>query len=367
MQTPDTSVESRFRIEGMDCPSCASNIEKALRRVPGLKASTVNYSAGILSLNVANAAALAAALSTVKSLGYRTKPLSQTSNSHAHDQNEDQGPWWRSQKARITAFTAALIVSAFLVASLAPQFAQAAYATAAILGLFPFGYRAVKLALAGVPFSIETLMTAAAIGAVAIGDAEEAVVVIFLFAVGELLENVAAGRARAGIKALMNLVPRVAFVEKEGQIREVPIDQLAIGDLVRVRPGDRVPSDGEISEGESDVDESPVTGESVPVAKVVGSLVYAGSINVSTSLRVRVTHTTADNTIAKIIHLVEEAQSSKAPTARFIERFSAYYTPGAMAVSALIIWCRLSSLGATGTPGFIAGWRLFSSLVLARL
>jgi Cd2+/Zn2+-exporting ATPase len=191
--------------------------------------------------------------------------------------------------------------------------------------------------MSGTPFGIETLMSVAGLGAIAIGAVEEAAVVVFLFAVGEVLETVAAGHARAGIKALMALVPRTALVENEGGVREVPAESLDVGAVVLVRPGDHVPSDGEIIEGRSDIDEAPVTGESVPVAKTAGDAVFAGSINTSGSLRVRVTRTAANNTIARIIHLVEEAQSSKAPTARFIDRFSAYYTPAAMLVSAFII------------------------------
>ena len=180
-------------------------------------------------------------------------------------------------------------------------------------------------------------MTVATAGAIAIGAAEEAAAVIFLFAIGELLETVAAGRARAGIEALINLVPRTARIEEAGQVWEVPVERVCVGDIVVVRPGDRVPSDGRVIEGLSEVDEAPVTGEFVPVVKSVGDLVYAGSINANGMLRVRLTHTAADNTIARIIHLVEEAQGSKAPTARFIDRFSAYYTPAAMTVAALIM------------------------------
>ena len=165
-------------------------------------------------------------------------------------------------------------------------------------------------------------MTVAASGAIAIGAAEEAAVVIFLFGIGELLETVAAGRARAGIKALINLIPHTARIEEAGQVREVPVERLRVDDIVVVRPGDRVPSDGEVIEGGSEVDESPVTGELVPVSKGIGDQVYAGSINANGMLRVRLTHTAADNTIARIIHLVEEAQGSKAPTARFIDRYS---------------------------------------------
>ena len=134
-------------------------------------------------------------------------------------------------------------------------------------------------------------MTVAALGAVAIGEAEEAAVVIFLFAVGELLETVAAGRARAGIEALIDLVPRTA--QRQGGLSRcetVPVEELAIGDVVVVRPGDRVPSDGVVADGSSEVNEAPVTGESVPVLKEPGSTVYAGSINSNGELRVTITH-----------------------------------------------------------------------------
>jgi Zn2+/Cd2+-exporting ATPase len=138
-------------------------------------------------------------------------------------------------------------------------------------------------------------MSVAAAGAIAIGAAQEATVVIFLFAVGELLETAAAGRARASIEALINLVPRVARIEQAGQVREVQVAQLRVGDVVAVRPGDRVPSDGEVIDGESEVDEAPVTGESIPVAKSIGSPVYAGSINTIGLLRIRLTRAAADH------------------------------------------------------------------------
>jgi Cd2+/Zn2+-exporting ATPase len=221
---------------------------------------------------------------------------------------------------------AGLLALAFAISVVRPELSLWAYGAAALIGLVPIARRAFVGAMSGTPFSIETLMTIAAAGAMAIGAAEEAAVVIFLFAIGELLETVAAGRARAGIKALIDLVPRVAQVEEAGQIRELPVERLRVGDIVMIRPGDRVPSDGDVIEGQSEVDEAPVTGESVPMAKGVGDQVYAGSIDANGVLRVRLTHTAADNTIARIIHLVEEAQASKAPTARFIDRFSAYYT-----------------------------------------
>ncbi len=245
--------------------------------------------------------------------------------------------WWRTYNGRVVLVLGALLAAAFAISTVKPELSLWVYGIAALAGLVPIARRALAGARSGTPFSIETLMTVAAAGAIAIGAAEEATVVIFLFAVGELLETVAARRARAGIKALINLVPRVAQVEESGQLRQVPAERLRVGDIVVVRPGDRVPSDGTVIEGQSEVDEASVTGKFVPVAKGVGDQVYAGSINANGMLRVQLTHTAADNTIARIIHLVEEAQGSKAPTARFIDRFSAYYTPAAMVVAALII------------------------------
>ena len=154
--------------------------------------------------------------------------------------------------------------------------------------------------------------------------------------VGELLEGVAAGRARAGIQALAALAPKTALLLDGAQPREVPADALQVGQTVQVNPGARVPADGTILTGTSSLDDSPVTGESVPVVKGPGDAVYAGSINTDGTLQLRVDKAAADNTIARIIHMVEEAEGSKAPTARFIDRFSRYYTPVVVLVSALV-------------------------------
>ena len=187
------------------------------------------------------------------------------------------------------------------------------------------------------PFTIEMLMTIAAVGALFIGAAEEAALVVFLFAVGEVLEGVAANKARDGIRALANLIPKTALVEENGATREVAADTLSIGQRVLVRPGDRVPADGEIVEGTSGVDDSPVTGESMPVTKGPGDAVFAGSINTEAALRVQVTKAAEDNTIARIIKLVEEAETSRAPTERFIDKFSRIYMPAIVGVSLLVV------------------------------
>jgi Cd2+/Zn2+-exporting ATPase len=190
--------------------------------------------------------------------------------------------------------------------------------------------------MTGTPFSIEMLMTIAAVGALIIGAAEEAVTVVFLFLVGELLEGVAAMRARASIRGLTDLVPKTALVERNGATAEMPAETLVLGDIILVRPGDRIAADGTIVEGSSAINEAPVTGESVPKSKGPGEAVFAGTINSDAVLKVRVTAAAADNTIARVVRLVEEAQESKAPTERFIDRFSRWYTPGVLVAGAMV-------------------------------
>ena len=345
----------RLRVQGMDCGSCVAKVEAAASRLPGVRDVAANLMAETLTARLAPGGADAAALAgAVSALGYKVRPLPAPAGDaesqhgtpahdhagHAHGDDDDEPgvPWWRTGKARLTGLLAVLVGAAWAFAHVFPAAAYWLYLAATLAAVLPFGRRALALARAGSPFSIETLMVTAALGAVAIGAAEEAAVVVLLFAVGELLEGVAAGRARAGIRALADLMPRTARVERDGgAVAEVSAASLAVGDVVQVRPGDRVPCDGVVLEGQSAVDESPVTGESMPVARGPGEAVVAGSVNTAALLRVRVTAATADNTISRIVRLVEQATASRAPTQRFIERFSTYWTPGAMVVSALVI------------------------------
>jgi Cd2+/Zn2+-exporting ATPase len=231
----------------------------------------------------------------------------------------------------------ALLILGYLLGQVLPEVGGWPELPAALLGLWFAGGRAVALARAGSPFSIEMLMSIATVGAVLIGATAEAGVVVFLFTAGELMEGIAAGRARAGIQALTALVPRTAWLIEGEDVRQVAAVAVQVGQMVLVRPGDRVSMDGTVVEGASELDESPVTGESVPVVKREGDMVLAGSVNGSGVLRVRATRAAADNTIARIVHMVEEAQASRAPTARFIERFSAIYTPVVVAVALLTV------------------------------
>ncbi|MBU8547217.1 heavy metal translocating P-type ATPase [Roseomonas sp. F4] len=373
----------------MDCASCVAKVTKAVERLPGVSGVEVNLMAERLTLDLDTAGRPEAVEAQVAALGYSTKRLDGAATAagpggaaptcgpdHPHDHDHEDGhshesasakpaahghshtdhedpvdatkSWWATGKAKLVWLLGALVLGAYALSLVLPeQLTYPLFLVATAVALFPFGRRAIALARVGSPFSIETLMCTAAIGAVVIGAAEEAAVVVLLFAIGELLENVAAGRARAGIRALADLMPRVALrVRPDGTTEQLPADRLAIGDLVLIRPGDRVPCDGTIEEGTSALDESPVTGESIPVARGLGEAVIAGSINADGVLRVRVTRAASDNTIARIIRMVEEAAASRAPTQRFIERFSEWWTPGAMIVSALVILL----------PPFLFGW-----------
>jgi Cd2+/Zn2+-exporting ATPase len=331
----------RYHVEGMDCPSCATKIETAVGRLSGAEDIRVNYHAQVLAFRLDEAATPRAAVEeAVRKLGYGIAPVEAprvvAGEAVAAETVPVRKPWWTGAKMRLAALIGALTVAGFAVSLAAPALDNWAYLPAALIGLAFFGRKAIAAACAGSPFSIEMLMSIATVGAILIGATSEAAVVVFLFTVGELLESVAAGRARAGIEALGALVPRTALRIEQGTAHEVPAASLDVNDLVLIRPGDRVSADGTITAGASEVDESPVTGESVPVAKGEGSAVFAGSINASGALQVRVSRPAADNTIARIIRLVEEAQEAKAPTARFIERFSAIYTPIAVLVAALV-------------------------------
>lgn len=333
-----------MQVEGMDCASCVAKIETALTRMPGISDIRLNFATEKLELTLApdSATQVSDIEKTIKSLGFGVSAdTSQKTIPGINSDNQTVAPrqrWWQTKKVKQVVGLGMLMGAAYAMALFFPDYGKWLFAAAVIVGVFPFARKALALARSGSPFSIETLMSVAALGALFIGEGEEAAAVVFLFSVGELLESVAAGHARAGIRALASLVPKTAvLLDPAGGQREVPAASLRVSDHVLVRPGDRVSADGIIIEGTSSLDESPVTGESIPRAKTPGDPVFAGSINVEGVLQVRVEKIAADNTISRIIQLVEQAQASKAPTARFIEQFSRYYTPIVMAIAALIV------------------------------
>ncbi len=346
------ATTTRIRVQGMDCAGCAIKIENALQRMPGVTEVNVSVAGGTVTVRHDQGDTKAMS-SQIAGLGYAVigseqvgaKPagleVSAPEEDAGHSRIHEQGPtdqgWWQTRKGQLTIASGGALAVAFAVGKVVPATEQWAFLLAMMVGLIPIAKRAISAAMAGTPFSIEMLMTIAAIGAVFIGATEEAAAVVFLFLIGELLEGVAASRARASIQELTKLVPKTARIEgSDGQVREVEADTLSVGAMIQVRPGDRIPADGVIVSGDSSIDEAPVTGESTPVRKGRDENLFAGTVNGDGLLRVRVTAAAADNTIARVVKLVEEAQESKAPTERFIDRFSRYYTPGVVAVAALV-------------------------------
>ena len=341
-----------WKISGMDCASCSAKVTRAVERLPGVSEVRVALMAERLSLRLEDGGASPDDIEgTVRQLGYgiaaggagaethQDSGHDHDAHGHSHDDPADRGKsWYQTGKGRLVLLTGTLLALAWAVEILTTsQLGYYAFVLACLIGMAPVARRAWAALRMGQPFTIEGLMTIAATGALLIGAAEEAALVVFLFAVGEVLEGVAAGRARDGIRALADLVPKTALLEQDGATREIPAENLRIGQVVLVRPGDRIPADGEIVQGVSGVDESPVTGESMPQTRGPGDSVFAGAINTEAALRVIVNRAPADNTIARIIRLVEEAEEARAPTERFIDRFSRWYMPAIVALAALVV------------------------------
>ncbi|MCA1334956.1 heavy metal translocating P-type ATPase [Pseudooceanicola marinus] len=349
----------------MDCGSCAAKVRGAVERLPGVADVDVALMAERLRLTLDETQTPPERIETaVRGVGFGIAPKGARpekpkggfvlpdgafpdaaegaeTGSEPEDNNEpaEHAPtsWMKTSKGRLVIGTGALLAAAWACRLvLSAEVAHWAFVLATLVGIAPVAQRAFAMVRARMPFTIEMLMTIAAGGALVIGELEEAALVVFLFAVGELLEGVSAGKARDSIRALSKLVPKTARLEVGSRTREIAAERLQVGQVVQVRPGDRVPCDGEVIEGTSGVDESPVTGESVPSLKEPGAEVFAGSINAEALLRVRVTKAAEDNTIARIVRLVEEAESARAPTERFIDRFSRVYMPAVVAAAVLV-------------------------------
>lgn len=361
--TSSEPVTCEWTVSGMDCGSCATKVRGAVERLPGVSEVEVLPMRERMRLTLDPARTSRERIETaVRKLGYAVSaaeeirgpsasPL-QTNDEHGdageenhgrighvHDDPADRGKlWFQTGKGRLVIVTGALLALAWCIELLTSQdIGRWAFILACLIGVAPVARRAIAALHAGLPFTIEMLMTIAAVGALFIGAAEEAALVVFLFAVGEVLEGVAANRARASIQALSDLVPKSALLVENGSTREVDAAGLKIGQIVLARPGDRIAADGDVVEGTSGVDQSPVTGESVPVTREPGDPVFAGSINAEAALHIRVTKASENNTISRIVALVEEAESARAPTERFIDRFSRWYMPTIVGLSLLVV------------------------------
>ncbi len=247
-------------------------------------------------------------------------------------------PPWRNPQVVTSATSGLLLVIGFIGGKigLVPLPETGLYILAVLIGGWYFGREAFEELVREREIGIELLMSLAAIVAGLMGQWAEAAMLVFLYSISEAAEGYTEERTRHAIRALMDLAPKTALVVRDGKEMRVPVEELVVGDVFIVHPGEAVATDGEIIDGRSSLNQAPVTGESVPVEKAVGDTVFAATLNGEGALSVRVTKTTADNTLARIIQLVEEAQASKGRSQRFIERFGRRYSPAVLGVGVLL-------------------------------
>nr|WP_312466845.1 heavy metal translocating P-type ATPase [Stutzerimonas nitrititolerans] len=334
----------------MDCPTEERLITDKLSGMPGITALQFNLLQRTLTISH-EPQALAPALAAIRALGF-TPQLVTDAMPSTETQPSSKGQWWRLGFSGLAAVTA----EALHFGEWAPEWSIAAISIGAVLLCGLTVYRKGWIALTNRNLNINALMSIAVTGAILIGEWPEAAMVMFLFAVAELIEARSLDRARNAIRGLMDLAPeRVTVQQDDGRWLEVAVAHVAIGSLVRVRPGERIGLDGEVVRGHSTIDQAPITGESLPVEKVTGDPVFAGTINQHGELDYRVTAQASQSTLARIIHAVEEAQGSRAPTQRFIDRFSRIYTPAVV----------LFSVGVAIVPPLLAGGQWFDWLYRA--
>ncbi|MGE6226347.1 heavy metal translocating P-type ATPase [Paenibacillus chitinolyticus] len=338
------------RVKGLSCGNCTREMEEQIQKLEHGADARLSYNSG--KLTVDSRISMPAVEKILGSDGaYLVKPQpagghtheghghSHHGHSHGHDHGHDHDHGGQSNRA----ITRNLIISAVL-------FAIAFFSDGRVPGYVSIPLYLIIMALSGymtfikgaknlfrLKFNIDTLMTIALVGAIVIGEWKEATLVAILFGLNELLEGMGMEKARRSMETLLQVAPKEAVLLTDGQETVVPIASLKIGDLVQVRSGQKIPSDGIVEEGKSSVNEAAITGESLPVEKAPGEKVFGGSINNEGLLKIRIEKAYQDSSLAKILHLVEEAQETKTPTELFINRFAKYYTPLIMIISLLVI------------------------------
>lgn len=323
--------QTTLRVMGMDCADEVAAIERVLKPLPGVREVRVDLIGGKVTVVHDNRIRCVDLTSAIASTGLKAqKDIAEAGQDFATV----------ARRARILSVGASGVFAGagFVIdwASIGPDTIPMGFFACAIIAGGWFIIPKTAGALRRHSLDMNVLMTAAVIGAVCIGQWGEGAAVVFLFALSELLEAFSLSRARRAIRTLMQLSPETAFLKRDVSFVEVQVEQVKVGDIVAIRSGCRVPLDGEIILGESAVNQAPITGESMPVVKKPGDSVFAGSINGEGSLEVRVSKLSTDTTLAHIIHLVEEAQSQKAPSQRFVDVFARYYTPAVMAIAVLV-------------------------------
>lgn len=315
-----------FDVAGMDCGDCAKTVERVVSATPGVDSANVNFAVGTLTVT-ANDVAIADLPRTIShnigKAGYQAQLREGVSRGDLN-----RVPWYRNNAVQHAAIALVLWLLAFSVDQLMSRESVAIplYLAAIILGGYPIA-RSAWQSVRVRRIDMNLLMTLSVLGAIAIGEWVEGGLIVVLFSIGNSLQAITFDRTRNSIRSLFELAPEEATLIRDGQEMRVRANSLSLDDVVRIRPGERVPIDGEIVTGISDFNESAITGESMPLDKSAGDNVFAGALNGSGVVDVRTTALPQDSTIATIIRLVEEASSAKAPSQQLVDRFASIYTP----------------------------------------
>lgn len=348
---PTTTTTCDLRVSGMTCAGCAATIETAVRKLDGVRDVRIDVMGGRVRVGYVEGSTSRGDLSgAIRRVGFRVEDREATVAPEA--KAAPAASLWSRRGRQLMAIMSGVALS---LALLLGQLGAAREGVIALLALstiaggwfvVPQGIRAARNRALDMNF----LMSVAAAGAWIIGEQTEAAATLFLFAVAELLEAYSMDRARNAIRALMNLSPIEATVLRGAEELRVPATEIAVGETVIVRPGEKIAVDGDVTSGRSSVNQAPITGESMPVDKEPGASVFAGSLNGQGLLQVRSTRPASDTTLARIIHAVEEAQGSRAPSQTFVDRFARIYTPSVVVIAVLIaILPPLLGLGDWGT------------------
>ncbi|REK76736.1 heavy metal translocating P-type ATPase [Paenibacillus paeoniae] len=330
---------NEYRIKGLSCAGCAQRIEDEIKQLDHGEEAKLSYNSG--KLTVHPDVSMTAINRILKSDGAYIAKQADDHHNHEHDHGDSDHDHshggGNSKMLKLLVTSGVLYAAALLLEGMLDQQAIILlFLMATVISGYTTFIRGLKN-LFKLKFNIDTLMTIALVGAIAIGEWKEATLVAILFGLNELLEGYGMEKARRSMETLLQVAPKEAIKLEQGQERIVPISTLQVGDLVKIKPGEKIPSDGIVSDGRSSVNEAAITGESLPVEKEAGELVYGGSINNEGLLIVRIEKAYKDSSLAKILHLVQEAQETKTPTELFINKFAKYYTPLIMLIALLVM------------------------------
>lgn len=338
-------TRSSFALKGLDCPDCAEKLEKKIARLDGVHEARITFTSSKMTVgHEAAKASRAAIIAAVEEAGYSAVPAAGESELHSFSifrmKNRKALPTLLSGCFILLAWGSHLLGYAVPFTAFKPgtptlTTTHLLYLLAILTGGYPVA-KSGYYSLRAKTFDMNFLMSVAVAGALGIGEFAEGAMVVFLFSLGNALQSYTMDRARNALHYLMGLSPREAHLKRGGRLLTVPLSELAVGDTIIIKPGEKVSVDGTIAQGTSPVDESPITGESLPVEKVPGDKVFAGSLNGPGALEVTVEKRADDSTLSRIMHLVEEAQSQKAPSQNFVDAFSKIYTPLVLAGAVLV-------------------------------